>query len=579
MQGLFSKPLLGAFLLIANVCVGAQANALSARPMQSAVATAHPLATAAGEEILRRGGNAFDAAVAVSATLAVVEPQSSGLGGGGFWLLHRASDGFEVMIDGRERAPLAASRDMYLDADGNVIPGGSVDGPLAAAIPGLPEGLDHIARRFGRLALQESLAPAIYLAEEGVSVGPVFPKLAQMRLAALSKGQDAAKLFLKDGQPLGPGELLKQPDLALTLRAIAENGRNGFYAGEIAERLVAGVRDAGGIWSIKDLQDYRIAERRPIISKYKGIRITSAPPPSSGGLLLAQMLNQLEEHDLAKFENPRLVHLLAEIMRRAYRDRAEYLGDADFVDVPRAMLQSKDYAAGLNQSIRMDRATPSSELAPTFTPEDSGQHTSHFSIIDGEGNRVAATLTINYPFGSGFMPAGTGVLLNNEMDDFSVKPGTPNLYGLVGAEANAIQPWKRPLSSMTPTFLDAHDRVAVLGTPGGSRIISMVLMSTLAFANGADAATMVGLPRLHHQYLPDQIEFEPDALTPENQAMLHQYGHALSPVRERYGDMQVVIWDRVSGQLEAASDPRGIGKAVVSVGTPLRVGESTGLRR
>ncbi|MGF1642498.1 MAG: gamma-glutamyltransferase [Thiotrichales bacterium] len=579
MQGLFKKPLLGAFLLIVNVCVGAQADALSARPMQSAVATAHPLATAAGEEILRRGGNAFDAAVAVSAALAVVEPQSSGLGGGGFWLLHRAEDGFEVMIDGRERAPLEASRDMYLDDKGEVILGRSVDGPLAAAIPGIPEALDHLARRFGRLPLQESLAPAIYLAEEGFAVGPIFPKLAQFRLAALQEGGDAAKLFLKDGKPFGSGDLLKQPDLARTLRALAENGRNGFYMGEIAEQLVAGVREAGGIWSLKDLQAYRIAERRPIITKYKGIRITSAPPPSSGGLLLAQMLNQLEEHDLAKLENPRMVHLLAEIMRRAYRDRAEYLGDADFVDVPRAMLQSKDYAAGLSQSIRMDRTTPSSELAATFMQEDSGQHTSHFSIIDGEGNRVAATLTINYPFGSGYVPPGTGVLLNNEMDDFSVKPGTPNLYGLVGAEANAIQPWKRPLSSMTPTFLDANDRVAVLGTPGGSRIISMVLLSSLAFANGADAATMVSLPRLHHQYLPDRIEFEPDALIPEDQAVLHKIGHTLEPVRDRYGDMQVVIWDRASGKLEAASDPRGIGKAVVSVGTPLRVGESTGLGR
>ncbi len=560
-----AKPLLGAFLwLLVGFHAAADGGGTPTRAV-AAVASAHPLATAAGEAILRQGGNAFDAAVAISAALAVVEPYSSGLGGGGFWLLHRARDGFEVMVDGRERAPLAAHRDLYLDERGDVRVGASVDGPLAAAIPGLPAALDHLAHRYGRLPLAQTLAPAIALAESGFPADRVYRKFALMRAEALRAGADAASVFLANGAVPAEGALIRQPDLAATLRALSVRGRAGFYAGEVAERLVRGVRDAGGIWTRRDLEEYRVIEREPVRGSYRRIRITSAPPPSSGGIVLVEMLNVLEGYRLADFDDATLLHVLAETMRRAYRDRAEYLGDADFVTVPVGRLLSKDYAAGLRQSLRLDRATPSAALAPTWSAAPAGDHTSHFSIVDAEGNRVAATLTINYPFGSGFMPPGTGVLLNNEMDDFAIKPGVPNLYGLVGAEANAIASGKRPLSSMTPTFLDAGDRFAVLGTPGGSRIISMVLLGTLAFAAGADAATVVGQPRVHHQYLPDVLQFEPGAITEDARSALRALGHALKPLEEPYGNMQAVIVSRRTGRADAASDPRGIGAATVMV--------------
>ncbi len=537
--------------------------AAAAPPRAAAVASAHPLATAAGREVLRRGGNAFDAAVAVSAALAVVEPYSSGLGGGGFWLLHRARDGFEVMIDGRERAPLAAHRDLYLDEDGELRPRASLDGPLAAGIPGEPAALAHIATRYGRLPLAVSLAPAIRLAERGFPVDGHYRRLASFRRDALAASPAAAAVFLTDGAVPAEGAVIRQPDLARTLRALAEQGRDGFYAGPVAARLVDGVRAAGGIWTRRDLAAYRVVERAPVQARIGDLHVTSAAPPSSGGVVLVEMLNQLARFDLTALDEARLTHLLVEVMRRAYRDRAEYLGDPDFVAMPLATLLSPAYAAGLVQSLRLDRATPSASLAPTRGRPLHGWHTTHFSILDGEGNAVAATLSINYPFGSGFMPPGTGVLLNDEMDDFAARPGTPNVYGLVGAEANAIAPGKRMLSSMTPTFLDDGRRFAILGTPGGSRIITMVLLATLAFQQGATAADMVALPRFHHQYLPDAVQFEPGALSPAVQAALHRRGHALAPQQRPWGNMQVVILDHASGAVEAAADPRGIGRAEV----------------
>ncbi len=547
--------------LVLGLCVARAADA-PARPAKAAVASAHPIATAAGQEILAAGGNAFDAAVAVSATLAVVEPYSSGLGGGGFWLLHRARDGHEVMIDGRERAPLAATRTMYQDAKGKVIPGKSVDGPLAAGIPGEPAALAYLAEHYGRLPLARSLAPAIRAARDGFPVDAHYRRMARFRLKQLRASPAAARTFLADGKVPPLGYVVRQPHLAATLEAMARHGRDGFYKGAVAKRLVAGARSGGGIWSLQDLAEYRVVERAPIRGHYRGLTVTAASPPSSGGIVLTEMLNILSGYDLHKVGAVTRKHLIVEAMRRAYRDRAEYLGDPDFVTNPVRMLTSPLYAAGLRASIRLDRATPSADL-PSVVTHDSGHHTTHFSILDRDGNRVAATLSVNYPFGSCFMAEGTGVLLNDEMDDFSSKPGVPNVYGLIGAEANAIAPGKRPLSSMTPTFVDGPRGVAILGTPGGSRIITMVLLGVLEYEAGGSAQAMVTLPRFHHQYLPDVIQFEPGALSTDEQLGLDAMGYKLRELDGPYGNMQVVVWDRKGNKVEAASDPRGVGSAEV----------------
>ncbi|MCW8947575.1 MAG: gamma-glutamyltransferase [Sedimenticola sp.] len=528
---------------------------------KAGIASAHPLATEAGMAILNQGGNAFDAAITVAAVLAVVEPYSSGMGGGGFWMLHRAKDGMEVMLDGRERAPLAAHRDLYLDQQGEVIPGLSVNGPLAAGIPGQPAALAHLALLYGRLSLSQTLAPAIHLAREGFPVDEHYRRMAQWRLAQLQRWPGAQNQFLQQGVVPVAGHLLKQPDLADTLMQMAEQGHDGFYRGGVAERLVNGVREAGGIWTLDDLAQYRIMERKPIRGEYRGMTITSAAPPSSGGIVLLSMLNQLAQFKLEKLPSLEQKHLIIEVMRRAYRDRAEYLGDPDFVSIPVKRLIDTDYAAGLTRSIQLDAATPSRVTPPHDYAE--GRDTTHYSIVDAEGNRVSATLSINYPFGSCFVVPGTGILLNDEMDDFSARPGTPNVYGLVGGEANAIAPGKRMLSSMTPTFVETEAGVAVLGTPGGSRIISMLLHGVLALAEGKDPVEWVSRPRYHHQYLPDEVQFEPEALTPQEQQQLNALGHKLKPLDSSYGNMQALFWDKKSGRVSGASDPRGLGKTVV----------------
>ena len=526
----------------------------------AAVATAHPLATEVGIEVLEAGGNAFDMAVAVSAALAVVEPYSSGLGGGGFWLLHSAADGRQVMVDGREMAPLASDRDMYLDEAGDVAPGASVDGPLSAGIPGLPAALAHIAQRYGRLSLAESLAPAIRLARQGFPVTPHYRRMAAFRLPALEQSPAAAEIFLDDGSVPAIGYVVRQPDLARTLEAIASHGQDGFYRGAVAARLVQAVRQAGGIWTAQDLAQYRVVEREPVTGRYRDLRIVSASPPSSGGVALVTMLNVLAGFDLAGADPVTRTHLVIEAMRLAYRDRAEHLGDPDFVSVPTGRLSSPRHADRLRAGIRLDRATPSTRLA---APVAEGADTTHFSIIDRAGNRVAATLSINYPFGSGFMPPGTGVLLNDEMDDFSAKPGEPNVYGLVGGDANAIEPGKRPLSSMSPTFVESERGIAILGSPGGSRIISMVLLGILDLSVGYGPESWVTLPRYHHQYLPDAVQYEPGALDERLRVGLERLGHRLKSLPSVYGDMQAVYWDKAGARVLAASDPRGQGKAAV----------------
>lgn len=536
--------------------------AVEQTPTQVAVASAHPVATQAGLDILERGGNAFDASVAVSATLAVVEPYSSGIGGGGFWLLHDHKTKNNIMIDGRETAPLKATRNMYQDKKGNVIPELSVNGALAAGIPGEPAALVHIAKNYGRLSLHETLAPAIAAAEKGFLVTEHFRRMTAFRLKVLQQSKDAAKIFLQNNQVPDIGYVIKQPELAKTLKTIADEGHKGFYAGKIARQLVKGNNKAGGIWSLKDLQQYQVKERQPIVSEYKGYKVTSVAPPSSGGIALAEILNMLSFYSIEELSASNRVHVIVEAMRRAYRDRAEYLGDADFIKVPVKKLIDKKYAEAIQQSIDFEKATPSSSLKGAANISG-GNHTTHFSILDKQGNRVSATLSVNYPFGSGFVAPGTGVLLNDEMDDFSAKPGVPNVYGLVGAEANAIAPGKRMLSSMSPTFIENEDTLAIIGTPGGSRIITMVLHGLLAVIEGKTAEQIVNLPRYHHQYLPDVIQYEPNAFSSEVQMNLEQLGHELKELDDNYGNMQLVIWNKRENTVSAASDLRGEGVAKV----------------
>ena len=530
---------------------------------RSAIASAFPLATEAGQEILAKGGNAFDAAVAVSAALAVVEPSSSGLGGGGFYLLHRQADGFETMLDAREKAPGAATRDMYLDPAGNPIRNASTDGPLSAGIPGEPAAFDYLARRFGKLPLKVSLQPAIRLAREG------FPLYARLQGAIRSKREgilrspEAATVFLTAAGAVPElGAVIKQPDLAQTLEAMADQGAKGFYEGRIAQDLVNGGRAAGGIWTLADLASYRVIERKPLVGDYHGARIVSASPPSSGGVAVVDALNILSGYDLHAIDAVTRKHLIIEAMRRAYRDRALFLGDPDFVSMPMAQLTAPDYAAGQRSSIRLDKAMPS-DMLPGIEAEHMGLQTTHFSVLDAAGNRVAATISINLFFGSGFMAPHTGVILNDTMDDFSVKPGSPNAFGLVGNAANAITGNKRSLSSMAPSFVETPKGLMIIGTPGGAYIISMVLLGTLDYLDGLDAAAIVKDPRYHHQYLPDVVDYEKDALTPPEIAQLQAQGHTLKEGSRLWGNMQVITWDYATGKVEAVSDPRGEGEGLV----------------
>jgi gamma-glutamyltranspeptidase/glutathione hydrolase len=530
-------------------------------PGKSAVATAHPFATEAGQQVLAAGGNAFDAAITVSAVLAVVEPYSSGIGGGGFWLLHR-KDGHEVMIDGRETAPGKAHRDMHLDEKGDIIAGLSMNGPLAAGIPGEPAALAHIARHYGRLPLSKTLAPAIQLAREGFAVTPHYRKMAAWRQDSLTASPEAAAVFLDEGEIPELGQLIRQPQLAATLESLAANGHDGFYQGKVAQAMVDSVQRAGGIWSLEDLANYRVIERKPLQGRYGNYTITSVPPPSSGGVALITMLNMLQQLGYAEANETERTHLLVEVMRRAYRDRAHYLGDSDFVEVPVARLTSVEHARGLSSSVDLNRATPSNTL-PGYGAPEGGNDTTHFSILDKEGNYVAATLSINYPFGSGFIAGNSGVLLNDEMDDFSAKPGMPNAYGLVGAEANAIAPGKRMLSSMSPSFVTGPNGTAILGTPGGSRIITMVLLGMLEFFDGKGVEAWVARPRIHHQFMPDTLFFEAEAISPSQIKVLEHRGHQLKQADSRWGNMQAIYWDTKSGLIEAASDPRVEGSASV----------------
>lgn len=533
------------------------------RPGQAAVASAHPAATVAGQETLALGGNAFDAAVAVSAALAVVEPYSSGLGGGGFFLLREAGEQPHYrFLDARERAPLAAHADLYR-RDGQVQPALSLNGALAAAIPGLPAALAELAQRFGRLPLKDSLAPAIRLARDGVAIDRVYRERAKWRLAALRDNPESARLFLDDqGEIPAEFSLLRQPELAVTLERLARDGHAGFYAGATAEQLVKGVRAAGGVWTLRDLAEYRLVERQPLRYRLEqGRELIAAPLPSAGGVALAQSLAMLQQLPWRQAEPVQRSHLVVEALRRAYHDRG-LLGDPDFVDDPTPRLLAPAYLKQLTGSIDPRRATPSASLPPAGTWHE-GNHTTHFSVLDAEGNAVAATLSINLPFGAAFTAPGTGVLLNDEMDDFAADVQGANAYGLTGSPANAIAAGKRPLSSMSPTFIESAGDFASFGTPGGSRIPSMVLLAILEYLDGQPVARWPAVARYHHQYLPDLIEHEPDTFTPAQIAELQARGYQLKALERRYGNQQVLFWDKQGNRVEAASDPRGIGTSAV----------------
>ena len=533
-------------------------------PNQAAIASAHPLATQAGMDILNQGGNAFDAAVAVAASLGVVEPYSAGLGGGGFWLIHDAEHDKNIFIDAREKAPAAAHKDLYLTADGNVNRDAAVNGALAAGIPGQAAAFAHLAENYGQLPLKNTLAAAIQQANEGFPVYGHYQKLVGYRLKNLQRYPSSAATFLNTEYNIPEiGYLIKQPDLAWTLQQIADKGFDGFYKGESARRLVAGVQAANGIWTLDDLANYNIIERQPIEIEYKGHKVISAPPPSSGGIAIAAMLNMLSQYELNTLNNADKTHLIVEAMRRAYKDRAEFLGDPDFVDVPTSELISLERAKAYITGIDMNKATDSLSLKGPKNIQE-GFHTTHFSVIDKAGNRVSATLSINLPFGSAFTVPNTGVVLNNEMDDFSAKPGEPNAYGLVGNAANAIAPNKRPLSSMSPSFVESDDAVALIGTPGGSRIITMVMLGMLEHIDQKPVSDWVGRSRFHHQYLPDVIQHEPNTFSAAEINALESKGHKLKNIGREYGNMQAILWDKKTGIVTAASDPRAFGQAQVS---------------
>ncbi|MBI2295746.1 MAG: gamma-glutamyltransferase [Betaproteobacteria bacterium] len=525
---------------------------------RAAIASAHPLATTAGHEILKRGGNAFDAAVAVAATLAVVEPYSSGLGGGGLWLLHRAADGHQVMVDARETAPAGVKPELYIDGSGKPVRGATTRGGTAAAIPGAPAALVHVASRYGALPLAETLAPAIRHARGGFPVDERYARLTALRERFLLQEAEASRIFLDNGRAPRAGWLLRQSELAATLERLAQEGNGGFYTGPIARALVESVNRAGGVWQPSDLAGYRVIERAPLRVEYRGAIVTTAALPSAGGIALAQCLQMLERFETIDARSPRDAHLVIEALRRAFRDRAAYLGDADFAAVPVERLTSRAYAA--QRAATIDPGTATRSEAPEREPGAAGSgNTTHLSIVDAAGNRVAATLTINLLFGSGIVAGDTGVLINNEMDDFTVRADVPNSFRLRGGEANAIAPGKRPLSSMTPTFVEDAKGVLVLGTPGGSRIVSQVLLAILDYLHApvVDLPRLVGAPRYHHQWWPDRVEVEPEGFPAEWRAALEAKGHRLEPARRKWGNMQAVFKSKQTGVAQAASDPRG----------------------
>jgi len=535
------------------------------RAAHTAVSTQGAATTEAAKLILTQGGNIIDAAVAASFAISVERPHSTGIGGGGFLLFRDGKTGKVFAVDFRERAPLAARTRMYLDAQGNVIPNRSIDGILAVGVPGLVAGLLEVHKKWGKLPLSTVMAPAIHLADQGLIVYPALAEALDDRKDVLAQFAATRAIFLKsDGKPYVTGDRLVQKDLAATLKVIAKSGPGAFYRGRIAQAILEESRKSGGILSKKDLESYSVKWRKPIRGTFKGHEIISMPPPSSGGTHVIQILNILEQDDLAKLGplSPAAIHLTASAMQMAFADRSKFMGDPDFVKVPTDALISKKYARALRATIDPARAKRSTEVKPGYESSD----TTHFSIMDSDGNMVASTQTINGWMGSGVVVPGTGILLNNEMDDFSAKPGASNLFGAVGGSANSILPRKTPLSSMSPTLILKEGRpLLALGAPGGTRIISCVVQTILNFLEfRMPLAEAIALPRFHHQWSPDELSMElrTGAALPslETRQALEKMGYVLNTGPDAV-HCHVMAVARVGEQLVGASDPRDSGTA------------------
>ena len=525
---------------------------------KGAVVTSNALATEAGEKILAEGGNAYDAATTISAMLSVVEPFASGLGGGAFWLIYDAKSNKYKMLDARETAPLQSHKNMYLDENEDIIKNISTLGPLSAGIPGIPAVLSYVNDKYGSKKLSTLLDPAYKAAINGFPVNERYLKGANYKKEWLKKYKETEAIFLDKGEVPQKGWILKQVDLARTIKKIMKDGHKSFYTGSFAKKMVESVQSNGGIWTEEDLNRYKVLEREPVRSTYKGISIIAPGLPSSGGLVLSNALNILAGYELDKLSLTAQKHLIIESLRRAYYERAIKMGDPDFMDNSLEFLLTPSYAAKQRESININYATDNQTLEFADPPyQGQGNDTTHFSVIDKFGNRVAVTQSINFWFGSAFVPKGTGVLLNNEMDDFSIKPGTENGYGLIGYDANAVEPGKRMLSSMTPTFLESERGFVILGTPGGSRIISMILLAALEWIDGGDAKSMVSLPRFHHQYHPDYVLYEEEAFMPNEINELESMGHTFKKSNRQFGNMQIIMWEHENNKIEVASDPRG----------------------
>jgi gamma-glutamyltranspeptidase/glutathione hydrolase len=569
------------FLIVCSLCTLATATPLRPTHAPHAIVTSvHELASRAGVEILHTGGNAVDAAVATGFALAVVHPQAGNLGGGGFMLL-RFADGKTRFIDFREKAPFAAAENMYLDAQGNVIPESnkesSVVGYRAIGVPGTVAGLVYAEKQYGKLSIEKVMAPAIKLARDGFALA--YEDTQDLKKDKyLAEFPESKRIFLRDGDLYEPGEVFKQPELAHTLERLAKDP-DTFYHGAMAHELAAAIQKGGGLVTAKDLAAYEVKEREPIRGSYRGYDIISAPPPSSGGVALIEILNILEGFDLAKLGNRSAdaIHLEVEAFRRAFYDRADFLGDPDFTKVPVAQLIDKKYAAAWRDSIDPNHATPNKDLKrPSFGELErvaqsypaairEPQNTTHYSVVDADGNAVSVTTTLNDSFGSRVTAEGLGFLLNDEMDDFTSKQGVPNTYGLIQGPTNAISPGKRPLSTMTPTIVLKDGKLfLVLGSPGGSRIVTIVaniLIGVVDFS--LDIQEAVNAPRFHHQWLPDQI-FVEDRLSPDTMNILRSKGHKVKvdPSWRDWGDGECIMVDPKTGERLAGADGRNNGKAV-----------------
>lgn len=566
----FSSVIFYLFVSVSLVLSQEPAPAAFVPPLRSKrgmVVSAHPLASQAGQSILRKGGNAVDAAVATTFAISVVEPFSAGIGGGGFLLLHQPKTGEMKALDFRERAPLRATRNMYLDEKGKVRPNASVDGYLSVAVPGTVAGLYQVHRQYGRLPWATVVAPSIRYAQDGFVVSERYVQAAERRKKAILNNPAARQVFTRNGTMYEPGDKLVQRDLARSLQAIARDPQS-FYTGAIARAIASDMASNGGLITLEDLKSYKPVWRTPICGTFRKARICSMPPPSSGGVHLLQILNIIGDTDLKSkgWHHPDVLHLLIEAMRIAYADRSEYLGDPDFAKVPVSQLTSRAYAAKRRQEIRMDKARLSREVKPVdketlqrYTKANESPDTSHLTVVDEQRNAVSLTFTVNYGFGSGVVTPGTGILLNDEMDDFAAAPGVPNAYGLVGGDANAIAPRKTPLSSMTPTIVTENNRLRMaVGAPGGSTIITTVLQVILnVLEYNMDAGAAVSASRIHHQWLPDQVRVEPWGLDAATIEELRRRGHKIDE-QSPWGNANAIVVTP-DGKLEGAADPRGEG--------------------